>query len=136
MSSSGKTIAYVVAVILILAALPICLLSFLFIWGAFSPSGQSGWIGIGVFGLIVGLVLIGAGVGVIVWAGQRAKAAAAAASVTLNVDLPGNIKLESLKCQSCGGTLTADNIKMVAGAPMVDCPYCHSTYQLTEEPKW
>ena len=35
-----------------------------------------------------------------------------------------------------GGALTADNIKMVAGAPMVVCPYCGTTYQLTEEPKW
>ncbi len=136
MSPTGKTIAYVVAVILILVALPICFISFSFLFGAFSPQGSAGWIGIGIIGLLAGLALIGGGVGVIVWAGQRAKAAAAAASVTLNVDLPGNVKLESLKCKSCGGTLTADNIKMVAGAPMVDCPYCHSTYQLTEEPKW
>jgi len=25
---------------------------------------------------------------------------------------------------------------MVAGAPMVTCPYCHTSYQLTEDPKW
>jgi len=137
MSPTGKTIAYVAAVIMILAALPICLLSFIFLWGAFSPNGQSGWIGIGILGLVVGLVLIGGGVGVAIWVGQRSRAAAAAGqSVTLNVDLPGNVKLESLKCKSCGGALTADNIKMVAGAPVVDCPYCHTTYQLTEEPKW
>jgi uncharacterized Zn-finger protein len=29
-----------------------------------------------------------------------------------------------------------DNIQMVAGAPVVNCPYCKTTYQLTEEPKW
>jgi uncharacterized Zn-finger protein len=56
--------------------------------------------------------------------------------VTLKVDLPGNVRLDSLKCKSCGGALSADNIKMVAGAPVVDCPYCHTTYQMTEEPKW
>jgi hypothetical protein len=136
MSPTGKTIAYVAAVLLILASLPICLISFSFLFGAFSANGQPGWIGIGIAGLVAGLVLIGIGVGVFVWVGQRAKAAAAGSSVTLNVDLPGNVKLESLKCKSCGGALTADNIKMVAGAPMVDCPYCHTTYQLTEEPKW
>jgi hypothetical protein len=54
----------------------------------------------------------------------------------LNIDLPGKVKLDSLKCQSCGGVLSSDNIKMVAGAPVVTCPYCHTTYQLTEEPKW
>jgi hypothetical protein len=136
MSSTGKTIAYVAAVVLILAALPICLLSFIFLWGAFSPTGQSGWIGIGVFGLVVGLVLVGIGVGLVVWVGQRARAGSGQPSVTLKVDLPGNVKLDSLKCKSCGGALSTDNIKMVAGAPVVDCPYCHTTYQMTEEPKW
>jgi hypothetical protein len=44
--------------------------------------------------------------------------------------------MDTLKCKSCGGSLTMDNIKMVAGAPVVSCPYCNSTYQLSEEPKW
>ncbi len=57
-------------------------------------------------------------------------------NVTLKVDLPGDVNLDSLKCKSCGGVLTADNISMVAGAPMVTCPFCHTAYQLTEEPKW
>jgi hypothetical protein len=134
MSSTGKTLAFVAAAILILASLPICAISFLFVWGAFSASGQTGWIPTGVLGLVVGIVLMAGGIGLIVWAGRAASAGGQA--VTLNVDLPGNVKLDSLKCQSCGGALTADNIKMVAGAPMVDCPYCHTTYQLTEAPKW
>jgi len=25
---------------------------------------------------------------------------------------------------------------MVAGAPVVTCPYCNTSYQLKEEPKW
>jgi phage FluMu protein Com len=59
-----------------------------------------------------------------------------APNVTLKVDLPGNVNLDTLKCQSCGGVLTMDNIQMVAGAPVVNCPYCKTAYQLTEEPKW
>ena len=27
-------------------------------------------------------------------------------------------------------------LQHLAGAPVVDCPYCHTTYQLTEAPKW
>ncbi len=135
MSSSAKTIAYVVSAVMILASLPICAISFLFVWGAFSPEGNSNWIPVGVVGLIIGIGLIAAGIGVIVWAGQRV-AAGATQNVTLKVDLPGNVKVDSLKCKACGGALSTDNIKMVAGAPMVDCPYCHTTYQLTEEPKW
>ncbi len=135
MTATGKTVAYVIAVVLVLAALPVCGLSFLFIWGAFSPQGQTAWLSVGGVGLGVGIALIAAGVGLVVWAGQRA-AAAAAQKVTLQVDLPGQVKIDALKCQSCGGALTADNIKLVAGAPMVDCPYCHTSYQLTEAPKW
>jgi hypothetical protein len=41
-----------------------------------------------------------------------------------------------MNCKHCGGALSTDNIKMVAGAPVVSCPYCNSTYQLSEEPKW
>jgi uncharacterized Zn finger protein len=52
------------------------------------------------------------------------------------VDLPGETKVEAMKCKSCGGTLTSDNIKLVNGAPMVTCPFCGTVYNLTEEPKW
>jgi formylmethanofuran dehydrogenase subunit E len=57
-------------------------------------------------------------------------------NVTYKVDLPGDTKIEQMKCRSCGGSLTSDNIKMVNGAPMVTCPFCNTVYQLTEEPKW
>ncbi len=136
MTSTGKTCAYVAAVIMLLVGLIVGFFGLLFVWGSSSALAQPGQFGMGIVGLLFGLVLIGGGVGVILWVGQRAKAAAAAANVTLNVDLPGNVQLDSLKCKSCGGALTAENIKMVAGAPMVDCPYCHTTYQLTEAPKW
>jgi hypothetical protein len=52
------------------------------------------------------------------------------------VDLPGKVEMQALKCQSCGGTLTAESIQVVNGAPMVNGPYCHTVYQLTEDPKW
>jgi DNA-directed RNA polymerase subunit RPC12/RpoP len=44
--------------------------------------------------------------------------------------------MEKFKCTNCGNPITADDIKMVAGAPTVHCPYCSQIYQLTEEPKW
>ncbi len=121
--SAGRIIAYIAAGIIIF-------FSILFIWGAFSEKGGGiAWILIGLIGLVVGFVLI--------WFGsRRPPAPAGGENVTLNIDLPGNVKLDSLKCQSCGGALTSENIKMVAGAPVVTCPYCHTTYQLTEEPKW
>jgi len=117
-----KIIGYIAAAILIFFGV-------LFIWGAFSPTGSTGWIPVGIVSVLIGFGLI--------WFASRQKPAAAAGeNVTLKVDLPANVNVEALKCKSCGGALTADNIKMVAGAPVVTCPYCGTTYQLTEDPKW
>jgi hypothetical protein len=118
-----KIIAYIAAAIFILFGV-------LFVWGAFSPTGSAGWIVIGVISILVGFGLI--------WFAGRSKRVAQASetNVTYKVDLPANVNLDTLKCRSCGGALTPDNIKMVAGAPVVTCPYCGTTYQLTEEPKW
>jgi hypothetical protein len=121
--SAGKIIAFIVAAILLFFGV-------LFIWGAFSPNGSPGWIPVGIITVGIGLVLI--------WIGARSAPGGAGVqnNTTLKIDLPAKVALDSLKCQSCGGALTSDNIKMVAGAPMVTCPYCKSSYQLTEEPKW
>ncbi len=121
--SALKIIGYLGAAILIFFGI-------LFIWGAFSPNGSPGWI-------IVGLISIGIGFAIIWFASrQKASDSTAGQNVTLNIDLPANVNLETMKCKSCGGSLTMDNIQMVAGAPVVNCPYCKSTYQLTEDPKW
>jgi hypothetical protein len=118
-----KIIAYIVAAILIFFGV-------LFVWGAFSPQGSPGWILGGTISILVGFAII--------WFVSRSKKAAPATEteVTYKVDLPANVNLDTLKCRSCGGALSAENIKMVAGAPVVTCPYCGTTYQLTEEPKW
>ena len=122
--SAGKIIAYIFAAILIFFGV-------LFIWATFSPDGQIGW-------LVVGVISVGIGFGLIWFAGRKTKpdSTTQGDNVTLKLDLPGDVNLDSMKCQSCGGVLTMDAIKMVAGAPVVSCPYCNTTYQLTEEPKW
>jgi hypothetical protein len=119
-----KIIAYIAAAILILFGV-------LFIWATFSPTGSPGWFFIGLVSVAIGFGLI--------WFASRQKPAPASSggeNVTLKIDLPANVNLDSLKCKSCGGQLTTDAIKMVNGAPVVTCPYCGSIYQLTEEPKW
>lgn len=119
----GKTIAYIGAAIMIFFGV-------LFIWAAFAPS-TTGSIG----SIIIGILLITGGL-VLIFVVNRPKPAADNQNVTVKIDLPANVNLDSLKCKSCGGVLTMDNIQMVAGAPVVTCPYCKTTYQLTEEPKW
>ncbi len=111
-----KIIAYIVAAILIFFGV-------LFIW-----SGLKGT-------LIPGIISVVIALGLIFWAARR-PAQPQQTNVTLKVDLPGNVNMDSLKCRACGGTLSPEDVKMVAGAPVVTCPWCHTTYQLTEEPKW
>jgi hypothetical protein len=116
-----KIIAYVLAAILIFFGV-------LFIWAAFNQAFIPVWFFAGVITVLIGIALI--------WFGSRQKKASQADNVTLNIDLPANVNLDKLQCKNCGGALTMDNIKLVQGAPVVACPYCNTTYQLTEEPKW
>ena len=119
--SAVKVISYIFAAILIFFGV-------LFIWGSFSAQGGGGgWI-------LVGLVSVAIGFGLIWFAGRRN--ASDPTNVTVKIDLPGNVQMDTIKCKSCGGALAPENIKLVAGAPVVTCPYCGTTYQLTEEPKW
>jgi hypothetical protein len=124
---------YVGAVILLLlAAAGICLGGFILLAAS---GGTQGVTGIGWTGVLLGGVALIGGIVMIVLAARKTKADTAQ-NVTYKVDLPGDTKIEQMKCRSCGGALTSDNIKMVNGAPMVTCPFCNTVYQLTEEPKW
>jgi len=116
-----KIIAYILAVIFILFGV-------LFIWAAFGPAFNPGWFIVGALTVVIGLVLV--------WFGSRRKPTSQDNQVTVKIDLPANVNLDSFQCTNCGGALTTDNVKLVAGAPVVTCPYCNTTYQLSEEPKW
>jgi hypothetical protein len=132
---SGKTFLYVGAGILFLIGL--CLVGYgvLNVIGSTSANGSSNWLTFGLgFGL-VGVLFLAGGAG-LVYAGMRGQKTEVVQQVTMKVDLPGDTKISAVTCRNCGGALKSENIKMVAGAPMVECPYCGTTYQLTEEPKW
>jgi len=103
--------------------------------GSTASTGQSGWAPLGGVFMFIGVLMVIGGIILIVSAGRRARQETPE-NVTVKVDLPGDTKIEQMTCRSCGGALSADNIKMVNGAPVVTCPYCNSVYQLTEEPKW
>jgi len=119
----SKTLLYIGAGILFLMGLCLVGYGILSVIGSTSAQGQSN----------AGIVFIGGGAGLIFLAmrGQKTEVIQ-----KVEIDLPGETKISEMKCRSCGGTLTSDNIKLVNGAPMVNCPYCNSVYQLTEEPKW
>jgi hypothetical protein len=129
----SKTLLYVGAGILFLIGL--CLVGYgvLSVIGSTSAQGDSSWLNFGIGFVCAGVVFFGGGAGLIYLAmrGQKTEIVQ-----ELKIDLPGDTQLEEMKCRSCGGTLTSDNIKLVDGAPMVNCPYCNTAYQLTEDPKW
>lgn len=52
------------------------------------------------------------------------------------IDLSGDVDLEKLKCKACAGTLSDKNITVKAGAVIVNCPYCGTSYHIEEAPKW
>lgn len=116
-----KVIAYILAAVLIFFGV-------LFIWAAFGPAFTPSWFIVGIVTVLIGLGLV--------WLGSRQKPAGQQENVTVKIDLPANINLDSFQCKNCGGALTTDNVKLVAGAPVVTCPYCNTSYQLSEDPKW
>ena len=82
--------------------------------------------------IIVGILLIGAAV-VIGW---LTKAKAPERTIVQQVDLTGDITREQLQCESCGAPLDEKSISLEEGAIIVKCPYCGTSYQLEEAPKW
>jgi hypothetical protein len=130
---TGKTVLFVGAGVLFLIG--ICLLGYgvLSVIGSTSSSGSAGWFSYGVGFAVVGALFLAGGAGMVIAAlrGQKTEVIQ-----QVKIDLPGQTKIEEMKCRSCGGTLSAKDITLVNGAPVVNCPYCGTTYQLTEEPKW
>jgi hypothetical protein len=103
--------------------------SFLFFLGSGGQTGSATYVWIAIILASVGFILI--------FFATRMKASSQSdQNVTVNIDLPGQVGMDTIKCKSCGGVLSEKDIKLVAGAPVVTCPYCGTTYQLSEEPKW
>ena len=119
---AGSVISYILAAIFII-------FGFLLVLGSGSENNTS-WILWGVILLILGFVLIFAGVRLAAASKQTVQ------NVTYNIDLPGNVQMDTIKCQSCGAPLAPDDMKLVNGAVTVQCHSCGTTYQITEEPKW
>ena len=119
---AGKIILFVIAGFAIV-------FSFLFFLASGGQSGGFNLIWIAISLAAVGFILI-------FFATRMKETGDTTQNVTVNIDLPGEVGMDTIKCQSCGGVLGEKDIKLVAGAPMVSCPYCGTSYQLSEEPKW
>ncbi len=83
---------------------------------------------------IVGFVMLGLGIFMIVYGLRKAKTRDVI--IKRELELSGDVSLESMKCNQCGGALSEKNISVRAGAVFVSCPYCGTSYQIEEAPKW
>ena len=84
--------------------------------------------------IVVGVVLLIAA-GALVWLALY-KPRPAKTEIVQKIDLSGDVALETLTCQACGGSLGKESVAVKAGAVFVHCPYCGTAYQIEEEPKW
>jgi hypothetical protein len=87
-----------------------------------------------VIRFIVGLVLFAAA-GVLIYL-TRVRPKHKEITHVQKIDLTGDVRLEQMKCQSCQGALSKENLEVRAGAIFVECPYCGASYQIEEAPKW
>jgi DNA-directed RNA polymerase subunit RPC12/RpoP len=57
-------------------------------------------------------------------------------TVIQQLEMSGQMKAAQIKCTNCGGSINTSEIKIVQGVPYVKCPYCGTTFEVAEEPKW
>jgi DNA-directed RNA polymerase subunit RPC12/RpoP len=120
--STGKIIGYIVAAILLFFGV-------LWLWSSGAAANPAGRI-------VVGILLVALGLGIIVAIRLREPKPKQEVVIKQQIDVTGDVAMESLKCTHCGAELDKSAISTVEGAIMVTCPYCGSNYQIVEEPKW
>ena len=57
-------------------------------------------------------------------------------TVIQRLEVSGQMQGTAIKCPNCGASIATNQIKIVSGVPYVKCPYCGTTFEVTEEPKW
>lgn len=57
-------------------------------------------------------------------------------TIVQQLEISGQMRGVSIKCPNCSASVDANKIKIVSGVPYATCPYCGTTFEVTEEPKW
>lgn len=82
--------------------------------------------------IVLGVLLFAVALGILFLAYRRKETVI----VEQKVEIGGDVSSQLLKCRNCGAELKKDSMEVKLGAVFIACPYCHSQYQLEEEPKW
>ena len=108
--SGGKIIGYIVAAILIFFGV-------LFVWAAFSPEGEGGWILVGVISVAIGLGIIA------LIKFREPKPAQAPQEIIQKIDLSGDIELETLNAVvSCKRIVSASKRERSLSTVLIVAP--------------
>jgi predicted Zn finger-like uncharacterized protein len=57
-------------------------------------------------------------------------------TIIQHLEVSGQMKGAAIKCPNCSASIDANQIKIISGVPYVKCPYCGTTFEVVEEPKW
>jgi predicted Zn finger-like uncharacterized protein len=57
-------------------------------------------------------------------------------TVIQQLEVSGIMKAAQIKCPNCGASIDSNQIRIVSGVPYAKCPYCGTTFEVAEEPKW
>lgn len=57
-------------------------------------------------------------------------------TIIQRLEVSGQMKGAAIKCPNCSASIDANQIQIVSGVPYVKCPYCGTTFEVVEEPKW
>ena len=82
--------------------------------------------------IVLGLLLIAIALGLVFLALRKRETVV----IEQRIEIGGDVSSQLLKCRNCGAELKKDSMEVKLGAVFIACPYCHSQYQLEEEPKW
>ncbi len=91
----------------------------------------------GVFLILAGIIFF-----IIIFKGSKSSDSGSGESDVkiihnIKVDLPEDAKLKEFLCKNCGASMKPENLKFTeVGSIMVTCPYCSTSYEIQEEPKW
>jgi len=119
-----------VKIITVLGAIAVAVLFFFAVVFALAASIQATFTRLVLSGLLFMMAIVIIIIVVIYYITNKPK------TVIQRLEVSGQMKAASIKCPNCGASVNANQIKIISGVPYSTCPYCGTTFEVTEEPKW
>lgn len=113
-------------IIAVLGGIAVAVLFFFSLIFAIASAGNSQRLVTSLLLFIVGIVIIAG----IYYVMRKPK------TVIQRLEVSGQMKAASIKCPNCSASVDVNLIRIVSGVPYATCPYCGTTFEVAEEPKW